>query len=101
MSAADSFFVKYRANVTGPHARDEIATMVKKGMLSPIHRVSVDQANWRPLHELDGWQYLWPTTAEATGRTPNALAEPPPLPTKTPPRPNADGRDEPLDVELL
>lgn len=101
MSEADSLLVKYRGKITGPHTRDELATMVKKGTLSPVHRVSADQSNWRPLHELQGWQHLWRTAAQTFEYESNAVTEPPPLPAKTPLEPSSDDRDEPLDVELL
>ncbi len=102
MSEADSYFVKYRAKATGPHTRDEIATMVRKGTLSPIHRVSIDQENWRPLHELQGWQHLWKPIGEITAHKTEIITEPPPLPARAQQRQqDDDDPDEPVDVELL
>lgn len=101
MNEPDSFFVKHRAKLTGPHTRDEIAAMVRKGTLSPIHRVSIDQQNWRPLHEIEGWQHLWREGGQVVEQK-AGTTEPPPLPPATrPPSQADDDQDEPVDVELL
>lgn len=101
MSAPENLFVKYRAKVTGPHTHDEIAAMVRKGTLSPIHRVSADQHDWRALHETEGWQHLWRAGAEAVEQK-TSTTEPPPLPSVPQRSSQADDDPaEPVDVELL
>lgn len=102
MNDADRFFVKYRAKSTGPHTRDGIASMVRRGTITPVHRVSIDQENWHPLHEIQGWQHLWNPTGQAARPKTDSMTEPPPLPASAHEslRSN-DDPDEPVDVELL
>ena len=116
MSEVDTFFVKYRATVTGPHTRDKITAMVEEGSLTPVHRISVDHENWQPLHRLAGWHHLWTGPGRVIEHTSGATTEPPPLPCDThrglataealeglraAAETSDDNRDEPLDVELL
>lgn len=102
MSDTQTFFVKLRAKVTGPHTRDEIAYMVRQGTVSPVHEISLDQKRWQPLHEIDGWQHLWDGSASTTKRQLDSTAEPPPLPYAVKEeRPGDNDGDERIDVELL
>lgn len=102
MSSTETFFVKLRGVVTGPHTRDQVSSMVHDGMLSPIHKVSLDQERWQPLHEIEGWRDLWNGSGSTTGRQGQPTAEPPPLPLEVEEQsPRDNDRNEPLDVELL
>lgn len=102
MSDDQTFFVKFRAKVTGPHSHDEIAHLVREGTLSPVHKVSLDQERWQPLHELEGWRDLWNGNGDTTPQRTEPVVEPPPLPRGIQEQaPDDNDRNEPIDVELL
>ncbi len=101
MTDSQTFFVKLRAEVTGPHTRDEIAHMVREGTLSPVHRVSLDQERWQPLHEIENWRDLWIGSGSTTYPHTESTAEPPPLPLRVQEQSPGNGdRNEPIDVEF-
>lgn len=101
MSDAQSFFLKLSGKTTGPHTRDEIAHMVHERTLSPIHKVSLDEEHWQPLHEIEEWRDVW-NGGGSSQRYMGSPTEPPPLPIATQEQPHGDkDENEPLDVELL
>ena len=102
MNSTQMFYVKLCGRVTGPHTPDEIASMGREGTLSPVHRVSIDQERWQPLHEFDGWRKLWNGEGGSTPNQTEPPAQPPPLPPAIPTKwRDDDDKSEPIDVELL
>ena len=48
------FYVRYRARITGPHATDELARMVRRGTLSRAHEISRDRVQWTSAGSVPG-----------------------------------------------
>lgn len=55
MSQSDTFYIRFRGRTTGPYSRDDLARMVKRGQVTRMHQVSLDQSEWQRVSELDVW----------------------------------------------
>ncbi len=99
MDAEETLYIKHRGRQRGPLTRDDVVSELRKGTLTPIHRVSADQQRWCALHELPAWRDVLANLGLNAAFGQAAAHEPPPLPPQTTDFEFED--DEPMDVELL
>lgn len=55
MSQTDTFYIRFRGRTSGPYSRDDLARMVKRGQVTRMHQVSMDQAEWRRGSDVSDW----------------------------------------------
>jgi len=67
---AKSYYVRYRGRTTGPFPADELKRMVKRGQVSPLHRISSDGQTWVRVSDR-----IKPQAAKARAK-PEAATEP-------------------------
>jgi hypothetical protein len=82
-ASGDRFYIRYRGQVTGPFALDELARRVRRNALGRAHELSRDAVNWSPATVMPG---LFNSDVHLAKEIPETVppAEVAPVPTRSP-----------------
>ena len=53
---SDSYYVRFRGQVTGPYTRDQLIARARAGQVSQVHSISADKTAWR-IAKSYGWLF--------------------------------------------